>query len=306
MAGHEEELRRKIESLRKEKRAVILAHNYQPPEIQDIADFVGDSLQLSLRATETDAKIIVFCGVNFMAETAAILNPDKKVLIPDLNALCPMASMLPAALVKIYKRRYPKAKVVLYVNTLAEAKALSDAVCTSANPAEVIEIMESETVLFGPDWNLAQYAKRLTEKEVIPIPEYGFCPVHKVFKREDILRLKETHPGAEVMAHPECDPEVHEVADFIGSTSRMCRRVRASKAEEFIVATENGLLHRLVKERKASYIPAHPYAICVNMKLHTLEKLYLSLRDEKFEVKVPEKIAAPARRAIEVMLRARG
>jgi len=204
----------KIQRLKREKKAIILAHNYQRPEIQDIADFVGDSLELSLCAAQTDARIIVFCGVNFMAETAAILNPDKTVLIPDKNALCPMASMLPADLVKFYRRKHPKAKIVLYINSLAEAKAYCDAVCTSANTAEIINRMDSNVVLFGPDMNLAKYAESHTDKKVIPIPPFGFCPVHKLFNREKILKLRRMHPDAEVIAHPECDLSVCKIADF--------------------------------------------------------------------------------------------
>jgi len=296
----------KILKLKQEKKAVILAHNYQRPEIQDIADFVGDSLELSLCATQTDARIVVFCGVNFMAETAAILNPDKKVLIPDTNALCPMASMLPAELVKLYRRRYPRAKIVLYINSLAEAKAYCDAVCTSANAAEIVNRMESDVVLFGPDTNLAKYAQMKSDKKIIPIPQYGFCPVHKLFNNEDVIRLKQRYPSAEVIAHPECDPEVWEVADFVGSTSRMYREALTSKSNQFIVATEVGLLHRLRKDRKdATFIPAYDEAVCVNMKLHTLEKVYLCLRDEKNEVKVPPKIVSRAREPIEFMLKTR-
>ncbi|MEM1507741.1 MAG: quinolinate synthase NadA [Candidatus Bathyarchaeia archaeon] len=305
MSG-QSDLMEKILKLKREKKAIILAHNYQRPEVQDIADFVGDSLELSLRAAQTDAKIIIFCGVNFMAETAAILNPDKIVLIPDINALCPMASMLPADLVKFYRRKYPKANIVLYINSLAEAKAYSDAICTSANAAEIVNRVDSETVLFGPDANLAKYAQTKSSKEIIPIPQCGFCPVHKLFDRESIMRLKMKYQGAEVMAHPECDPEIWGIADFIGSTSRMYKEALTSKAESFIVATEIGLLHRLKKDRRdAVFIPAYEEAICVNMRLHTLEKIYLCLRDEKYRVEVPPKIASRARKPIEFMLKTR-
>jgi len=296
----------RIQKLKVEKKAIILAHNYQRPEIQDIADFVGDSLELSLYATQTDAKIIVFCGVNFMAETASILNPDKTVLIPDVNALCPMASMLPADLVRLYRRKYPKAKVVLYINSLAEAKAHCDAVCTSANAAEVVSRVDSELILFGPDANLARYAQVKSNKEIIPIPQYSFCPVHKLFNKSDVIRLKREHRDAMVLAHPECDPSVWEVADFVGSTSRMYREVLISKADKFIIATEKGLLHRLKKDRgDAVFIPAYDEAICVNMRLHTLEKVYLCLRDEKYKIKLPPKITSMAREPIEFMLKIR-
>lgn len=299
-------LMEKIQKLKREKKAVILAHNYQRPEIQDIADFVGDSLELSLCAAQTDAKIIVFCGVNFMAETAAILNLDKKVLLPDRNALCPMASMLPAELVRLYKRKYPEAKIVLYINSLAEAKAYCDAVCTSANAAEIVNRMDSEIALFGPDVNLAKYAQIKTGKKIIPIPRYGFCPVHKLFNKDIILRLRQAYPDAEVMAHPECDPSIWEVADFVGSTSRMYGRALASKANRFIVATEVGLLHRLKKDKSAAtFVPAYEEAICVNMKLHTLEKVYLCLRDEKYKIRLLPKIISKAREPIEFMLKIR-
>jgi quinolinate synthase len=294
----------KIQKLKKEKKAVILAHNYQRPEVQDVADFVGDSLELSLCATQTQAEIIVFCGVNFMAETAVILNPDKKVLIPDKNALCPMASMLPAELVRFYRKKNPDAKIVLYINTLAEAKAYCDAVCTSANSAEIIDRMDSETVLFGPDSNLARYAMNFTRKRVVPIPTFGFCPVHVLFNRESILRLKEAYSDAEVLVHPECIPEVCKIADFVGSTSKMYKRTLMSDASKFIVATEIGLLHRIEKERKdAQLIPAYDGAICVNMKLHTLEKIYLSLKNERYRVNLPRKIMNRARASVEFMLK---
>jgi len=301
-----DDLVEKIRKLKEQKRAVILAHNYQRPEVQDIADFVGDSLELSLCAAQTDAKIVVFCGVNFMAETAAILNPDKKVLIPDKNALCPMAAMLPAELVGFYRKKYPEAEIVLYINSLAEAKANCDAVCTSANSVEIINRMNSETVLFGPDSNLARYAKNFTEKQVIPIPSFGFCPVHKLFNKEEILKLKKAHPDAEVMAHPECSPEVCEAADFVGSTSKMYRESLISRAKKFVVATEVGLLHRMKKARKdAVFIPAYEEAVCVNMKLHTLEKVYLSLKQERYRVKLSPRIMSEARKAVEFMMKTR-
>lgn len=300
------DLTEKIERLKKEKEAVILSHNYQRPEVQDIADFVGDSLELSLCAAQTNAKVIVFCGVKFMAETAAILNPDKKVLIPDTNALCPMAAMLPAELVQLYQRKHRDAETVLYINSLAEAKAHCDAVCTSANSAEIIDRMNSETVLFGPDSNLAQYAQDFTKKRVVPIPASGFCPVHKLFNAEEIAELRKAHPNAEVMAHPECTAEVRQVADFVGSTSKMYKEALTSNSKEFIVATETGLLHRMRKERKdAVFIPAYDGAICVNMKLHTLKKIYLSLSQGRYHVNLPPEIMTRARKPVELMLKIR-
>lgn len=295
-----------IQRLKGKRKAVILAHNYQRPEVQDIADFVGDSLELSLCAAQTDAKVILFCGVDFMAETAAILNNDKTVLIPDRNALCPMAAMLPAELVQLYREKYPASRVVLYINTLAEAKAYCDAVCTSANSAEIVNRMDAETVLFGPDWNLAQYAKDYTDKTLVPIPKFGFCPVHMLFNKEAILALKKLHPDAEVLAHPECPPEVCEVADFVGSTSKIYRQALVSTSRKFIVATEVGLIHRLKKGRgDVTFIPAYKEAVCAHMKLHTLEKVYLSLKHMRYEVTVPPQIMALARKAVDVMLETR-
>ncbi|MEM2970434.1 MAG: quinolinate synthase NadA [Candidatus Bathyarchaeia archaeon] len=297
-------LKKKIEALKKSKQAVVLAHYYQRPEIQDLADFVGDSLELSIRASETDAKIIVFCGVTFMAETAAILNPEKKVLIPDVNALCPMAAMLPAELVRVYRKEHQDAKIVLYINTLAEAKAECDAVCTSSNSAEIVNKVDSDHVLFGPDTNLAQYTSNFTKKHLVSIPTFGFCPVHKLFSKESILKLKRIHPDAEVLVHPECDPEVCKVADCVGSTSKMCKRANESSAKKFIIATEVGLLHKLQDIRKdAVFIPANNEAICVNMKMHTLEKLYLSLKNERYVIRVPAETALKARKVLEFMLK---
>ena len=296
-------LHQEIERLKKERNAVILAHNYQRPEVQDVADFVGDSLELSLCAAETEAEVIVFCGVDFMAETAAILNPEKRVLIPDRNARCPMAAMLPGELVQLYRERHPGSRVVLYINTMAEAKAHADALCTSANSAEIIDRMDSDTVLFGPDMNLARYAGSYTHKKVVSIPESGFCPVHMLFDVEFISKLKMAHPDAEVLAHPECTQEVCAVADFVGSTSKMYRRAMVSEAREFIVATEVGLLHRMKKGRRgADFIPAYEEAVCAQMKLHTLEKLYLSLLNLRYEVMVPPEVMEKARAAAEFML----
>jgi quinolinate synthase len=238
----------KIAELRKKKNAVILAHNYQRPEIQDIADYVGDSIELSRKAMEEDSRVIVFSAVDFMAESAAILNPGKKVLLPSLGARCPMAQMLTVEEIKRCKVRYPRVPVVLYVNTLAEAKANCDICCTSANAVEVVESLDSNTVLFGPDRNLAEYVQRKTGKTVMPIPEWGFCPTHLLFQPEDIQLLKAQYPAAMVMVHPECTFEVQRLADFVGSTSQMCKFARQSDARTFIVGSEEGILHRLKKE----------------------------------------------------------
>jgi quinolinate synthase len=293
----------KIVKLKKEKKAIILAHNYQRPEIQDIADYIGDSIELSRKAMdEKDAEIIVFSAVDFMAESAAILNPKKKVLLPTLGARCPMAQMLTVDEIKRWKALYPDAPVVLYVNTLASAKAHCDICCTSANAVEVINSLDADTVLFGPDRNLAEYVAEKTGKTLIPIPEWGFCPTHLLFQPEDVKVLKMQYPDAAVMVHPECSSEMRKVADFVGSTSKMCRYARESSAKTFIVGTEEGLLHRLRKENlEKQFIVAYEGAVCPNMKLTTLDRLYASLKEEKYAVKVPEHTAKKARIALERM-----
>ena len=296
-------LTEKIQELKKEKKAVILAHNYQRPEIQDIADYVGDSIELSRKAMmEKEARIIVFCAVDFMAESAAILNPEKKVLLPTLGARCPMAQMLTVEEIKRQKKLHPNAPVVLYVNTLASAKAHCDICCTSANAVEVIESLDADKVLFGPDRNLAEYVAEKTGKTLIPIPEWGFCPTHLLFQPEDVAVLKLEHPGAKVMVHPECSSEMRKVADFVGSTSKMCHHARDCSAKTFIVGTEEGLLHRLRKENpEKQFVSAYGEAVCPNMKLTTLDRLYACLKDEKYVVRVSEKTAKKARSALERM-----
>ena len=302
-----EELRKKIAELKERKRAVILAHNYQLPEVQEVADFVGDSLELARASSRVEADLIVFAGVDFMAETAHLLNPEKRVVIPDPEARCPMASQLPAGLVREARAKHPGAAVVLYVNTLAEAKAESDVACTSANAPQIVNALEEETILFGPDRNLAWFVQQRTGKRVIPLPENGHCYVHKLFTPFDILTLKERYPDAEVLVHPECDPEVQRLATHLCSTSQMLRRAKASPSRRFIVATEVGMTYRLKKENPdKEFIPALPTAICQQMKKHNLEKVYLALRDERYLVRVPEEIAGRARRTIERMLELSG
>jgi quinolinate synthase len=297
-------LAEKICKLKKEKKAIILAHNYQRPEIQDIADYVGDSIELSRKAMEEqEAKIIVFAAVDFMAESAAILNPEKKVLLPSLGARCPMAQMLTVDEIKRMKALYPGVPLVLYVNTLASAKAQCDICCTSANAVRVIQSLNADTVLFGPDRNLAEYVQRKTGKTVIPIPEWGFCPTHLLFQPEDVWILKMKHPEAAVMVHPECTSEMQKTADFVGSTSQMCKFAKECKAKTFIVGTEEGILHRLMKDNpEKQFILAYEGAICPNMKLNTLDRLYVSLREEKHVIAVPEPVARQARKALERML----
>lgn len=292
-----------IVKLKKEKNAVILAHNYQRSEIQEIADYVGDSIELSRKAMEEkEAKTIVFSAVDFMAESAAILNPDKKVLMPTLSARCPMAQMLTVDEIKRWKVHYPLVPVVLYVNTLAVAKAYCDICCTSANAVKVVASLDADTVLFGPDRNLAEYVQRKTGKTVIPIPEWGFCPTHLLFQPEDVQILKMQYPDAVVMVHPECTFEMQKVADFVGSTSQMCKYAKESDAKTFVVGTEQGILHRLRKENPGKkFVLAYEDAVCPTMKLNTLDRLYAALKEEKYLVTVPEPIARQARKALERM-----
>ncbi len=299
--NHDQE---EIIKLKKEKNAIILAHNYQTQDIQEIADFLGDSLELCIKASQIeDADLVVFCGVDFMAETAAILNPSKKILIPDTHAECPMAHMLPAEEVRKYKKRYPEASVVLYVNTLAEAKAEADILCTSANAVQVVESLDARQILFGPDMNLASYVQKRTDKEIIPIPEVGYCYVHKMFNTADIVFSRENYPDAEVLVHPECDAEVQGVADHVLSTGGMIRHVAASDNKSFIIGTEVDMVTRLRRENPDKiFYPLLDEAICETMKMHTLEKVKNSLIEEKFQVKVPEEIADKARSAVERML----
>jgi quinolinate synthase len=293
----------RIEQLKKEKQAIILAHNYQRPEIQDIADFVGDSIELSKRATqETDAKILVFAAVDFMAESAVILNPEKKVLLPSVGARCPMAQMFPLEQVKMWKKKYPRIPLVLYVNTLAEAKTQCDVCCTSANAVEIVKALDADTVLFGPDNNLASYVQRKTNKNIIPIPPGGFCPTHLLFSKADILALKKANPDAQVMVHPECTMDVQDAADFIGSTSQMCKYANSCSSRKYVVATEVGLLHRLKKEnREKEFLLAYEGGVCPNMKLNTLERVYLALETEQTQITVPSAVSKKAREALEKM-----
>jgi quinolinate synthase len=297
------DLAQKIQNLKKEKKAVILAHNYQRPEVQDIADYTGDSIELSRKAMmEKDAELLIFCAVDFMAESAAVLNPQKKVLLPSTGARCPMAQMLTVDEIKRAKKQYPKAPVVLYVNTLAACKAEADICCTSANAVEVVNSLNADTVLFGPDSNLADYVAEKTGKTIVPIPQNGFCPTHVLFQPEDVKVMKMEHPNATVMVHPECSREMRQVAYFIGSTSKMCKYAKESQAKEFIVGTESGIMHRLQKENpdKKFYL-SYDGAVCPNMKLTTLERVYTSLKEEKTVVEVPVAVTEKARAALERM-----
>ena len=289
--------------LKKQKKAIIMAHNYQRPEVQDIADYVGDSIELCREAMkEKDAETLIFSTVGFMAESASILNPGKKVFLPSPGARCPMAQMLTFEQVRAWKKKYPKAPVVLYVNTLAEAKAECDVCCTSANAVKVIGSLDADTVLFGPDNNLAWYVQQKTGKNIIPIPKKGFCPTHLLFLREDIQLSRHQHPDAVVAVHPECTPDVQSMADFVGSTSQMCRYAKQAKAKKYIIATEVGIIHRLKRENpEKEFIVAYDGAICPNMKLNTLERIYLSLKEGKHLITVPNSVARKARKALENM-----
>lgn len=299
-------LQKEIIQLKEEKNAIILAHNYQPKEIQEIADFLGDSLELCIKAQEIEDKdIIVFCGVDFMAETAYMLNPDKKVIIPDIDAECPMAHMLSGDQVREAKEKYPDAAVCLYVNSLGEAKAESDILCTSGNVKKVIESIEEDTILFGPDTNLGEFVKPFTDKKIIPIPGDGHCYVHKLFHKEDIEDARKKYPNAEIIIHPESNKEVQEMADYVLSTGGMLSHIKNSDKEEFVVGTEVDLITRLKAEiPDKTYYPLLEGAICGTMKLHTLEKLKNCLINEEPRIIVPEDIAEKSISAVERMLEA--
>jgi quinolinate synthase len=291
-----------ILKLKKERKAIILAHNYQLPEIQDIADFSGDSLGLSQEAAKTKAELILFCGVHFMAETAAILCPEKTVLIPDLNAGCPMANMITLRQLKELKKKHPEAMVVTYINSKAEIKAESDYCCTSSNAIKVVQsIPEDKEIIFIPDKYLGSYVASQTRRNLILWE--GFCPTHRRILAEDILKKKALYPKAEVIVHPECIPEVIAMADKVLSTTGICKYAKESKSEEVIVGTEIGILHRLKKENpKKKFYPASELADCPNMKLNNLEKLLWSLEDLVYRVEVPEDIAQRAKRSIDRMI----
>ncbi len=291
-----------IIKLKAEKDAIILAHNYQIGEVQDIADFVGDSLQLSIEASKTRGKIIVFCGVHFMAETAKILSPTKKVLLPDKNSGCPMADMINASQLKKLKNEHPDALVVCYVNTSAAVKALSDICCTSSNAVNVVKsIPKNKEIIFIPDKYLGSYVQSQTGREFILWN--GYCPTHIMINIKDIIQLKKEHLEAVVIVHPECTPDVINIADKVASTGGMLKYIKKSEKKKFIIGTEIGIIHRLKKENPGkTFYPATRKAICPNMKLINLEKVFWSLEDEKHEIKVPPEIIRKARAAIDRMI----
>jgi len=291
----------RIAALKEERKAVILAHNYQIAEVQDIADFVGDSLELSQRAAATTAEVIVFCGVHFMAETASILSPEKKVLLPDVNAGCPMADMITAAGLREMKEQFPGSSVVCYVNTTAEVKAESDICCTSANAVRVVESLNGGDIIFVPDQYLGDYVRGQTGRSMHLWP--GYCPTHVKIRPEDITERRREHPGAKVVVHPECRPEVIALADETLSTGGMIRYARRTDVAELVLGTEPGIIHRPKKENPGKkFFAASEKATCPNMKLIRLEKVYWALESLKPEIKVAEDIRLRARTAVDRML----
>ncbi len=296
-----------IEKLKKQKNAVILAHYYQEPDIQDVADYIGDSLGLAQQAQNTKADIIVFAGVHFMAETAKILNPSRKVLLPDLHAGCSLSDSAPPALFKVFKEQYPDHLVISYINCSAGIKALSDIICTSSNAQKIVESLPSDQkIIFAPDKNLGAYINKQTGRNMVLWN--GACMVHEIFSLERINRLKVRHPLAKVIAHPECEEPILRIADFIGSTTQLLKYSELDKAQEFIVATETGILHQMQKNAPyKTYIPAPPDNSCAcndcpHMKLNTLEKIYLCMEYEQPELLMDEEIRLAAKKPIDRML----
>ena len=291
-----------IERLKQQHNAVILAHNYQPGEIQDIADFTGDSLGLSIKAAQTEAEVIVFCGVRFMAETAAILSPQKTVLLPDKSAGCPMADMITAEQLRKLKQEHPDALVVCYVNSTAEVKAESDYCCTSANAVELVSSLPKDRqILFVPDQHLGRFVADRTGRDIVLWP--GYCRSHIMITEDDIKTAKAKYPDAIVMAHPECSEPVKELSDELLSTGQMLKFAAENTAKQFIVATETGIIHTLKKQNpEAEFIPASNRAICHNMKKITLEKIIWALEDMKYKISVPEAIREKAKIALDKMV----
>ena len=295
------QLKEKIARLKEELRAVIVAHNYQRPEVQDIADFVGDSLELSRQCTEVDAETIVFCGVRFMAETAAILNPDRTVLLSEGNAGCPLVDMINIDELRGWRQRYPGASVVCYINSSAEIKAESDVCCTSANSDKVVNSVTNDDIIFIPDQNLGAYTATRTKKRLILYP--GFCYVHHRLKPEQVKLAKQLHPEAQLLVHPECQPEVIALAEAALSTSQILRYVKASSHNSFIIGTEEGILHRLRLENpdKSFYLISNSQ-ICTDMKKTTLETIVQTMELRQNIVTVPEEVRLKAKQAVDRML----
>lgn len=301
------DLFQEINKLKKEKNAVILAHYYQEADIQDVADFIGDSLALSQQAAKTDAKIILFAGVHFMAETAKILCPDKKVLLPDLKAGCSLADSCPADKFAEFKSKHPDHLVISYINCSAEIKALTDIVCTSSNAEKIVESLpKDQKIIFAPDKNLGAYIKKQTVRDMVLWD--GSCMVHEIFSLEKITKLKNQYPNAKLIAHPECEAAILEISDYIGSTSGLLNYTEKSTAQEFIVATEAGILHQMIKNSpKKTFIAAPPNNSCAcndcpHMKLNTLEKLYNCLKYEQPEILLSAELIEKAKKPIIRML----
>jgi quinolinate synthase len=292
----------KIKKLKQQRKALILAHNYQPPEIQDLADFTGDSLGLSVKAAETNADVIVFCGVRFMAETAAVLSPHKTVLLPDELAGCPLADMITADQLRKLKQQHPNALVVCYVNSSAEVKAESDYCCTSSNAVEVVESLpQDRKVIFVPDQHLGQFVIEKSARDLVLWP--GYCMTHLMITEDDIKNAKAKYPRAIVMAHPECSEPVKALADEVLSTGRMLKLVATNTAKQFIVATETGMIYALKKRNPQSeFIAASERAVCPNMKRITAEKVLWSLEDMQYKVTVPDNVRIKAKKALDKMV----
>jgi quinolinate synthase len=296
-----------IEKLKKKKKAVLLAHYYQEPDIQDVADYIGDSLGLAQTAEKTEADMIVFAGVHFMAETAKILNPSKKVVIPDLKAGCSLSESCPPPLFKKFKEQHPDHVVVSYINCSAGIKALSDVICTSSNAKAVVESFPKEQpIIFAPDRNLGAYINKVTGRNMLLWN--GACMVHEIFSLEKITKLKLRHPNAKIIAHPECEEPILKMADFIGSTTGLLKYTQTDSSQEYIVATETGILHQMMKASpKKTFIPAPPNNSCAcndcpHMKLNTLEKLYLCMEYETPEIVMDEELRLAAKKPIDRML----
>ena len=302
-----DKLVKKLEELKKRRRAVILAHNYQLPEVQDIADYIGDSLELARKSMSIDADVIVFAGVSFMAEMAKALNPDKIVLHPVPDSRCPLADYLTPQQVLRAKEKYPGAPFVIYVNSNIDAKAVSDYIVTSASAAKLVSRLEAETVLFGPDKNLADHTAILTGKKIIPVPGYGHCPVHEyLIRAEDILRARQAYENPYIMVHPEAPREAREAADYIGSTSQMLRRIGEVEAGTYVIGTEEGLVYRAKKLYPDKNIVAlQPRAVCIDMKKISLRRIIWSLENMKPRVELEEetlkKVNEILRRSLELI-----
>jgi quinolinate synthase len=295
-------IQEEIQELKVARKALILAHNYQPGEIQDVADIVGDSLELAVKAAEADEPVLVICGVRFMAETAKLLSPKKTVLIPAPDAGCPLSDFLTPEMIHDARQKYPGAAVVVYVNSSAEVKAAADITCTSANAAEVVRSLAAETILFGPDANLASFVqKQVPEKRIIPLPPEGHCYVHTAFTEDQIRDAKAK--GWRIVCHPECRPPVQSASDLIASTGGMVQH--ACDCDEWYICTEREMGYRLKKLHPDRHFHVNPDAICKDMKKTTLEDLHRSLRDGIFEVEIPDEIAVPARKAVEAMITSR-